>query len=135
MGVSDYSSFDSVFVGALSFALVNKIDLDDAIKFADTAASISLSKIGEVSSIPDVLTVLENSGLKEKFGVDDVKKVEVAPEVIEPIQAENVENNIKTPDESLNNYQDIAFKSSLDNTNKDVPSNEEKHETNIFDNL
>ena len=74
--VVDNSSFDSVFVGALSFALIKNLTLDDAIKFANTSAGISLSKIGEAAAIPELDEVLDNSGLREKFGM---AKASVAP--------------------------------------------------------
>ena len=74
--VVDNSSFDSVFVGALSFALIKGLTLDDSVKFASTSAGISLSKIGEVSAIPELDEVLDNSGLREKFGM---AKTSVAP--------------------------------------------------------
>lgn len=69
INVVDSSSFDSIFVGALSFCLMNEVALDDAIKLANTAAAISLSKIGEVDAIPEIDDVLDNSGLREKLGL------------------------------------------------------------------
>lgn len=78
--VVDNSSFDSVFVGALSFALIKELTLDDAVKFASTSAGISLSKIGESAAIPELEEVLDNSGLREKFGI--------AKSTVAPAQAE-----------------------------------------------
>lgn len=69
INIVDSSSFDSIFIGALSFALMNEVALDDAIKLANTAAAISLSKIGEVDAIPEIDDVLDNSGLREKLGL------------------------------------------------------------------
>lgn len=74
--VVDNSSFDSVFVGALSFALIKNLNIDDAIKFANTSAALSLSKIGEAAAIPELDEVLDNSGLREKLGM---AKTNVAP--------------------------------------------------------
>ncbi len=140
MNVVDYSSFDSIFVGSLAFALIRNINLDDAIKFADTAASISIGKIGEVDSIPELMEVLENSGLKEKFGIVENEQKQAVPETIEPIHSSEVENNIvtnHTPEVPVNEVnQNVAF----GEMNQQQPIQEEKqpekpevHETNIFD--
>lgn len=72
INIVDQSSFDSIFVGSLAYALIKEVSLDDAIKFANTAAAISLTKVGEESAIPLLDEVLNNSGLKKKFGVDNV---------------------------------------------------------------
>lgn len=85
INIADASSFDSIFVGALSFALMNNIALDDAIKFANTAAAISLSRIGEVDAIPEIDEVLDNSGLREKFGLKSNTTTNVAPVVPQPL--------------------------------------------------
>ena len=153
MNVADYSSFDSIFVGALSFALMNKIGLDDAIKFADTAASISLAKVGEVDSIPEVMVVLENSGLKEKFGVTESVNANIEAGAVEPMKSDIVENNIVTPEvtqndissENVNTEENVAFNQSIQeeaqaiepqktqNVTEQVSPQPEQHETNIFD--
>lgn len=143
MNIVDYSSFDSIFVGALAFALIRNVNLDDAIKFADTAASISIGKVGEVDSIPELMEVLENSGLKEKFGIVESTQKQAIPETIEPIHSSEVENNIVT-----NHNQQEQNSSAVNDVNQNVafgempkqPIQEEKqqtspevHETNIFD--
>lgn len=143
MNIVDYSSFDSIFVGALAFALIRNVNLDDAIKFADTAASISIGKVGEVDSIPELMEVLENSGLKEKFGIVESTQKQAIPETIEPIHSSEVENNIVT-----NHNQQEQNSSAVNDVNQSVafgempkqPIQEEKqqtspevHETNIFD--
>ncbi|MBD9114932.1 hypothetical protein EGP95_04025 [bacterium] len=143
MNIVDYSSFDSIFVGALAFALIRNVNLDDAIKFADTAASISIGKVGEVDSIPELMEVLENSGLKEKFGIVESTQKQAIPETIEPIHSSEVENNIVT-----NHNQQGQNSSVANDVNQSVafgempkqPIQEEKqqtspevHETNIFD--
>lgn len=143
MNIVDYSSFDSIFVGALAFALIRNVNLDDAIKFADTAASISIGKVGEVDSIPELMEVLENSGLKEKFGIVESTQKQAIPETIEPIHSSEVENNIVT-----NHNQQERNSSAANDVNQSVafgempkqPIQEEKqqtspevHETNIFD--
>lgn len=143
MNIVDYSSFDSIFVGALAFALIRNVNLDDAIKFADTAASISIGKVGEVDSIPELMEVLENSGLKEKFGIVESTQKQAIPETIEPIHSSEVENNIVT-----NHNQQEQNSSAANDVNQSVafgempkqPIQEEKqqtspevHETNIFD--
>ena len=66
INVVDYSSFDSIFVGAFSYAIGMGLSIDDAIKLANTAAGLSISKIGEVASIPTLDEVLDNSGLRAK---------------------------------------------------------------------
>ena len=148
MNVVDYSSFDSIFVGALSFALMNKISLDDAVKFADTAASISLSKIGEVDSIPELMVVLENSGLKEKFGVTEVSNTLAAEPSIEPIHSNEVDNviafNQPIEETSTNenqpindvpvNQTSVTEQNPTNNVVENTAPTEVKHETNIFDN-
>lgn len=143
MNIVDYSSFDSIFVGALAFALIRNVNLDDAIKFADTAASISIGKVGEVDSIPELMEVLENSGLKEKFGIVESTQKQAVPDTIEPIHSSEVENNIVT-----NHNQQEQNSSAVNDVNQNVafgempkqPVQEEKpqpspevHETNIFD--
>lgn len=143
MNIVDYSSFDSIFVGALAFSLIRNVNLDDAIKFADTAASISIGKVGEVDSIPELMEVLENSGLKEKFGIVESTQKQAIPETIEPIHSSEVENNIVT-----NHNQQEQNSSAANDVNQSVafgempkqPIQEEKqqtspevHETNIFD--
>ena len=143
MYIVDYSSFDSIFVGALAFALIRNVNLDDAIKFADTAASISIGKVGEVDSIPELMEVLENSGLKEKFGIVESTQKQAIPDTIEPIHSSEVENNIVT-----NHNQQEQNSSVANDVNQSVafgempkqPIQEEKqqtspevHETNIFD--
>ncbi len=85
INIADASSFDSIFVGALSFALMNNIALDDAIKFANTAAAISLSRIGEVDAIPEIDEVLDNSGLREKFGLKSSTSTVAAPVDPQPL--------------------------------------------------
>ncbi len=67
INVVDHSSFDSVFVGAFSYAIGMGLNIDDAIKLANTAAGLSISKIGEVPSIPTLDEVLDNSGLRAKI--------------------------------------------------------------------
>ncbi len=79
INVADYSSFDSVFTGALTFCLVNSVAIDDAIKFANTAAAISISRIGEVPAIPSVDEVLDNSGLREKLGLGSSQSTTPSP--------------------------------------------------------
>ncbi len=65
--VEDNSSFDSVFTGAFTFAQAMGLSLDESIKFGNTAASISLSVIGEVPSIPELQVVMDNSGLGDRI--------------------------------------------------------------------
>jgi hypothetical protein len=64
---ADKSSFDSIFTSALSFGLICNMTMNDAIKLGNTAAAMSLSKIGEQAAIPELDDVLANSGLKEKL--------------------------------------------------------------------
>lgn len=64
---------------------MNNIALDDAIKFANTAAAISLSRIGEVDAIPEIDEVLDNSGLREKFGLKSSTSTVAAPVDPQPL--------------------------------------------------
>ncbi|MCR4581488.1 MAG: hypothetical protein K5666_03145 [Bacilli bacterium] len=101
---ADVSSFDSVFTGAFTYAMMKGLDIDDAVKFANTAAAISLSKIGEEPSIPTLDEALDNSGLRDKFAaakevtaasgpatkqeVEQAVQVETAPEAPQqPVEA------------------------------------------------
>ncbi len=81
----DNSSFDSVFTGAFTFAQAIGLTLDESIKFANTAASISLGVVGEVPSIPELQVVMDNCGLaerivelKNKMAEDVYQKTQVA---------------------------------------------------------
>lgn len=86
INVADGSSFDSIFVGSLTFALMHGLEIDDAIKFANTAAAISLARIGEVPAIPEIEEVIDNSGLREKLGEADKKASSAAtPESPAPL--------------------------------------------------
>ena len=83
INVVDYSSFDSIFVGAFYYAVGMGLNIDDAIKLANTAAGLSISKIGEVASIPTLDEVLDNSGLRAKIAPQ-------SPQNTEPVQAQEV---------------------------------------------
>ncbi len=63
----DNSSFDSIFTGAFTFAQAMGLTLDESIKFANTAASISLGVVGEVPSIPELQVVMDNCGLTDRI--------------------------------------------------------------------
>lgn len=97
INVVDHSSFDSVFVGAFSYGIGMGLNIDDAIKLANTAAGLSISKIGEVSSIPTLDEVLDNSGLRAK----------VAPQTnqsVAPAQAQEVtplNPNVPMPEQNM----------------------------------
>jgi len=82
----DESSFDSVFVGSYAFAYMKGLDLDNSIKFAQTAAAISLSKIGEEPSIPTLDEVLDNSGLRDKVKVESAQSTVIPAEPPAPMQ-------------------------------------------------
>ncbi|MCH5167691.1 MAG: hypothetical protein J1F35_07390 [Erysipelotrichales bacterium] len=118
----DSSSFDSIFVGALSFALMNEVELDDAIKLANTAAAISQTKIGEVEAIPEIDEVLDNSGLREKLGLAK-KQINVAatPVAVQPlnpnvtvntggsaVQVQTQAENIATTQDAFNTVPNMA---------------------------
>lgn len=112
INVADYSSFDSVFVGALSFALMKDMVLDDAIKLANTAAAISLSKIGEVPSIPELDEVIENSGLREKLGGGENQTPVAQAQAVEPLNPSYQSTTVEeTPQVEENKSQDanLAF--------------------------
>ena len=80
---ADVSSFESVFTGAFAYAMTRNVILDKAITFANTAAAISLSKIGEEPSIPMLEEVLDNSGFRDEFKMplpDETAQVEAVPQ-------------------------------------------------------
>lgn len=111
INTQDSSSFDSIFVGALAFALIGELNIDDAIKLANTAAAISLTKIGEVDAIPELDDVLDNSGLREKLGLTKKENnASATPAAIEPlnpnatIATENPQNSVvseATPEQAV----------------------------------
>ena len=76
INVADDSSFDGVFVGAFAFATIKGLELDDAIKFANTAAGLSLSRIGAVSAIPELNDIFANTDVKDKFKDTDYVETE-----------------------------------------------------------
>ena len=78
INITDSSSFDSVFTGSFAFALMHDIKIDEAIKFANTSAAISLTKVGEEPAIPTLDEVFDNSGLRDEF--KSYKPQETAPE-------------------------------------------------------
>lgn len=124
INVADASSFDSIFVGALSFALMNNIALDDAIKFANTAAAISLSRIGEVDAIPEIDEVLDNSGLREKFGLKSSTSTVAAPIDPQPL-APNSNNVISTEasvDNGVETTQEASESTSLETAQEVIPT-------------
>jgi len=124
MNAADYSSFDSIFVGAFLYAMENNMSLDDGIKLANTAGAISISKLGEVDSIPTLDEVLDNSGLREKLlsyrkeAVSPAQAAEVTP--LNPgysstQQANNEssalpeQNNVQAPTPVIDNGMNVAF--------------------------
>jgi ribokinase len=105
INVTDSSSFDSVFVGALAVALIKGLSLDDGIKFANTAAAISLTKVGEETSIPTIEDVLDNSGMREKFGLKEtVQQAPAEAQEVTPLQP-NVHTENATASQSVSTPQ------------------------------
>lgn len=145
INIADQSSFDSVFTGSLAFALIKEIGLDDAIKFANTAAAISLTRIGEEAAIPDLNEVLSNSGLKEKFGFKEEARNTVAQaQEVTPIRVNNQMNNgtfkenEQVPVENVNNEVALVQKtvvSTPQNVVNEIPQNVAmtQNEMNAFD--
>lgn len=91
---ADVSSFDSVFTGAFTYAMINNLTLDEAVKFANTAAAISLSKIGEEPAIPTIDEALDNSGLRDRFKIDTTQIAQVGTQTAE---AAPQEQPVETP--------------------------------------
>lgn len=89
LSLFDTSSFNSVFVGAFAFGMILESELDDVIKFANMAASLSCTKLGEEASIPELNDVLSNSGLQDR-----IKVKEQAPNSVTPAPAEQVANPV-----------------------------------------
>ena len=87
---ADVSSFESVFTGAFTYAMMNNVTLDESVKFANTAAAISISKIGEEPSIPTLDEVLTNSGLRDRFKNTQVVNQTVEPSVQEQVAQQQV---------------------------------------------
>ena len=95
---SDVSSFDSVFTGAFLYAMINNIILDEAVKFANTAAGISLSKVGEEPAIPTIDEVLDNSGLRDRFKIDTTQIAQVGTNTQGATQEQvSTEQAVETP--------------------------------------
>ena len=92
---ADVSSFDAVFTGAYTYALINNLSLDEAVKFANTAAAISLSKIGEEPAIPTLDEALDNSGLRDRFKIDTTQIANVGPK--ETTEAQETAPHEETP--------------------------------------
>lgn len=99
MNLVDSSSFDSIFVGTFSWAIANNVSVDDAIKLANTAASLSLAKIGEVDAIPEFDDVLDNSGLRAKLGMARATTAPIEPAAVTAIQP--------APQEQVNNQDTV----------------------------
>lgn len=91
---ADASSFDSIFTGTFSFAYANGVAIDDAIKLANTAAGISLSKIGEEPSIPSLDEVLDNSGLRDKLGMSNTRADGGVPQTQAPVAEQPVQTQV-----------------------------------------
>lgn len=104
MNAADYSSYDSVFVGAFTYGLINNLNIDEAIKFANTASAISISRIGEVPAIPTLDEVLDNSGFRDKLGgTQDSGSKEIAPQAITPLTpSPQPVNNVEMPMPQMN---------------------------------
>lgn len=119
--VADASSFDSVFVGALAFCLANEVALDDAIKFANMAAALSLTKIGEVDAIPEIDDVLDNSGLREKLGLSTKRSAVTPKQEVNPQNPDNSNVAIQNENVVSDNNNQVAFgNASLESTQTDV---------------
>ena len=61
------------------------LTLDESIKFANTAASLSLGVVGEVPSIPDLQVVMDNCGMAER--IIELKN-KMAEEIYQKTQAQ-----------------------------------------------
>ena len=69
----DSSSFESIFTAAFTFAVALDLSLDESVKFANTATSIGLGKVGEVDAIPNLQDVIDNSGLAARINEQKAK--------------------------------------------------------------
>ncbi len=130
INIVDSSSFDSVFVGSLALALIKGLSLDDGIKFANTAAAISLTKIGEEAAIPTIEEVLENSGMREKFGLkEEVNKTPASAQAVTPLMPNMASSNsatqaitpsVNNQNEALSVNQQIASNGQASTENTDA---------------
>jgi len=118
---ADISSFDSVFTGAFAFAKMHDVSLDDSIKLANTAAAISISKIGEEPAIPTLEEVLTNSGLKDKLKSYQPQTEEAPQEE----QTEAPQEQAEVPQEPVQE----AVPSAFDQKPEDVPETQAEVQT------
>ena len=125
INISDSSSFDSVFTGTLSFALMHDVKIDEAIKFANTAAAISLTKIGEEPAIPTLDEVLDNSGLRDQF--KSYKPQEEAP--VEETPQEGTEQATPEAQETQESTPSAFDQTPVEATEESKPAEETTAET------
>lgn len=64
--VIDTTGAGDTFNGALAYALTNKSSLDDAVYFANIAASLSIEKFGAQGGMPTLEAVLERGNLNNR---------------------------------------------------------------------
>lgn len=136
---ADVSSFDSVFTGSFAYAMMRGVILDKAITFANTAAAISLSKIGEEPAIPTLDEVLDNTGLRDDFKnpipetpAADAPVVEETPQaapVQEVVPEVNAFDQNPTGSETVNVPQPEVQPQPVQ---EEVPVTPPHEETNIF---
>jgi sulfofructose kinase len=76
VNVVDDTNAGSVFFGAFAYGVINNYDADIRAKIANTAAALSLTKIG-ITSIPDLNEVLNLIGVKEEVVPNENQNTEV----------------------------------------------------------
>ncbi len=78
--IIDDTNASGVFFGSFCYGVINGYNIDNIVKLANIAASLSLTKIGSENSIPDLSEVLDIAGLKEniKTPQEEVPATEVS---------------------------------------------------------
>jgi sugar/nucleoside kinase (ribokinase family) len=61
----DDSNSGSAFFAAICYGIINGYDMDISAKMANIAGGLSLTKLGTLSSIPELATVLKMAGIQE----------------------------------------------------------------------
>lgn len=89
--IIDDTNASSVFFGAFCYGIINNYNIDDVVKLASIAASLSLTKIGSANSIPELAEVLSVAGLKEEsFNKEEIIEEESNAPQLPKISEEEV---------------------------------------------
>lgn len=79
--VKDNTYSGAAFVSALTYGIIQKMDIDSIAKIANISGALSLTKVGLINSIPELKEVLQMAGLSIKEDdISEVKKEEAPVE-------------------------------------------------------